>query len=190
VQTIVELAGSIEDLVRTRILLDRATAVFGIPVQVLQRAVALKRRGQGVEHPLRAVVSERRRGERDLEHRLLQALLMAPGALEDARRSLSPEDFRDAAAGALALRLWGGETEAEAGGHAEALERELLADVPELADWEAEARAVTRAMLERRLKVRLNERKEQLRRAADDDEAVRLMREIEEIGASLRALHG
>jgi hypothetical protein len=29
-----------------------------------------------------------------------------------------------------------------------------------------------------------------LRRAADDDEAVRLMREIEEIGASLRALHG
>jgi len=190
VATIIELAGSIEDPVRTRILLDRAAAVFGMPVAVLQRATALKRRGQGVEHPVRAVVEQRRRGERDLEHRLLQALLQAPGALEDTRRRLSPEDFMGHEARALAGRLWRGETgEIEEPGVA-ALERELLADLPELADWEAETRAVSRAMLERRLKGRLSERKEQLRRAADDDEAVRLMREIEEIGASLRALHG
>jgi DNA primase len=190
VQTIVELAGSIEDPVRTRILLDRATAVFGIPVQVLQRAVALRSRGQGVDHPVRAVVAERRRGERDLEHRLLQALLMAPGALEEARGLLSPEDFGSASGRALAVRLWRGEAGDEEDAEASALERELLAEVSELADWEAEARAITRAMLGRRLKVRLNERKEALRRAADEEEAVRLMREIEEIGASLRALHG
>jgi DNA primase len=190
VATIVELAGSIEDPVRTRILLDRAAAVFGMPVAVLQRATALKRRGQGVEHPVRAVVEQRRRGERDLEHRLLQALLQAPEGLEEARRCLSPEDFRGPEARALAGRLWRGETGDVEDPQLAALERELLTDLPELADWEAEARAVTRAMLERRLKGRLNERKEQLRRAADDEEAVRLMREIEEIGASLRALHG
>jgi hypothetical protein len=103
---------------------------------------------------------------------------------------LSPEDFRGPEARALAGRLWCGETGDVEDPQLAALERELLTDLPELADWEAEARAVTRAMLERRLKGRLNERKEQLRRAADDEEAVRLMREIEEIGASLRALHG
>jgi len=190
VATIVELAGSIEDPVRTQILLERAAAVFGMPVAVLQRATALRRRGLGVAQPVRAVVEQRRRGERDLEHRLLQALLQTAEGLEEARRVLSPGDFRDAGARALAGRLWSGATEDDADAAVAALERELLADLPELADWEAEARAVTRAMQERRLKGRLNERKEQLRRAATDEEAVRLMREIEEIGASLRTLHG
>ncbi len=190
VATIVELAGSIEDPVRTRILLDRAAAVFGMPVGVLARAVALKRRGQGVAHPVRAEVAERRRGERDLEHRLLQALMQAPAVLEETRRRLGPEDFRDAAGRALAMRLWNGGSGEDEAPAVLALERELLADLPDLADWEAEARAVSRAMEERRLRGRLSERKEQLRRAADDEEAVRLMREIEEIGASLRTLHG
>jgi DNA primase len=190
VATIVELAGSIQDPVRTQILLDRAAGVFGMPVAVLQRAVGLKRRGQGVEHPVHAVVALRRRGERDLEHRLLQALMQAPEALEEARRRLSPEDFMEATGRALAARLWRGDVTEIEDPEVAALERELLADMPELADWEAEARAVHRAMLERRLKHRLNERKERLRGAADDEEAVRLMREIEEIGASLRALHG
>lgn len=188
VATIIELAGSIEDPVRTRILLERAAAVFGMPVAVLQRATALQRRGQGVAQPVRAVVEQRRRGERDLEHRLLQALLQSAEGLAGARRVLSPEDFRDEAARALAARLWQGEP-VDGEDDAAGLARELLADLPDLADWEAEARAVSRAMLERRLKGRLNERKEQLRRAATDEEAVRLMREIEEIGASLRALH-
>jgi len=190
VATIVELAGGIDDPVRTRILLERAAAVFGLPVQVLQRAVALRRKGQGVEHPVRAVVAQRRQGERDLEHRLLQALLRAPRGLDEARRQLSPEDFRDATSRALAAHLWEGAGASLDDEKAAVLERELLATASDDTDWEDEARAVTRAMLERRLKARLHERNEQLRQTADDEEAVRLMREINEIGASLKALYG
>ena len=189
-QTVVGLAAGIPDPIRVRLLLDRAAQVLGVEAGVLQRAVGLRRSGQGVEKPLRAVVNEQRRGQRDLEGRLLQALLQAPEDIDEIRRHLSPEDFIDPACAGLARRLWqqaDGEYEDEA---VAALERELIAEVPALPDWGQELRAATRAMVERRLKGRIKETRERLRRADSEEEAAQLMKEIQDLGESLRALHG
>lgn len=189
-QTVVGLAGGIADPIRVKLLFDRAAQVLDVSAAVLQRAVALRRSGQSAERPLRAVVQEQRRGERDLERRLLQALLQAPEEVNEVRRHLSPEDFRDPASAGLARRIWqqaSGEHEDEA---TAALERELIAETRALPDWGQEVRVATRTMVERRLKGRLKETRERLRRADSQEEAARLMKEIQDIGASLKGLQG
>ncbi len=188
-QAVVGLAAEVRDPIRLRLLIERAGQVFGFPETVLTRAVALKRGGEGTERPLQGAVREQRRAEEGLERRLLQALLLAPGAITEARARLSAEDFRDPACAALALELWsGGEPPADAG--AAALARELTASGDPELNWAAEARGATRMMIERRLKQQLKDRQQRLDQtpAPAPDEAARLLQEIDDIARALRDL--
>ena len=63
----------------------------------------------------------------------------------------------------------------------DALERELIAEAPELPDWGAEVRALTHAMVERRRRYRRNDARERLRRAGSQDEAARVVQELQDI---------
>jgi hypothetical protein len=175
--------------VRARLLIERASQVFGLGEGVLARAAALKHTGQSSEAPLKAVVREQRRAESDLERTLLQALLQAPQALSGAREALSPEDFRDASCAALALWLWGGHEGLPDAEPAATLARELVVTHRSGFDWAAEAEGATRRMLERRLKQRMKDCRNRLSHAAGGPEAERLMQEIDEIARSLRELN-
>lgn len=189
-QAVVGLGTGIEDPIRLRLLLERASQVFGMSEAVLARAVTLRRQGQGVERPLAAALREQRGGEQDLERRLLRSLLHAPAERAEARRTLSPEDFGDPACAALARWVWGEEGEEwPAEEPAASLARELVAGGQEAFDWGAEARGATRRMVERRLLRQLRERRDALGHAAGDGEAARLMREIDEIARALRELN-
>ncbi|OGF15350.1 MAG: DNA primase [Candidatus Eisenbacteria bacterium RBG_16_71_46] len=188
-QAVVGLGAGLGDPVRVRLLLERAAQVFGFSETALARAVGLRRSGQDARRPVEALVAERRRGEHELERRLLQALLQHPAGLEDARAVLGPADFHDPACAALAQRLWSGGGEGPDAEAAAALERELAATSPELPDWPEQARVTMRAMAARRLREGLKERQQELRRADSEVERARLMREIQEIGRSLRNLN-
>jgi DNA primase len=186
---VVQLARGVSDPIRARLLSERAAEVFGVSESVVQRAIALARSGQDVARPIGAAVGEQRRGERDAERRLLQALLLAPAEVPAAKRQVSPEDFRDPACASLAGWLWRGDGDPP-GDDAATMQRELVNGAPELPDWADEARAALRVLVERRLRTRLKDTKEQLRRADSQAEAARLMQEIQDIGLSLRSLHG
>ncbi|MGH7731461.1 MAG: hypothetical protein ACRENJ_09480, partial [Candidatus Eiseniibacteriota bacterium] len=191
VQAVVRLAGEVRDPIRMRLLLERASQVFGLAEAVLSRAVALGRRGESVAAPVEAAVREQRRGESDLERALLRALLHAPEALEPVRAMVGPEDFRDAACGALARWLWSGRLELPDEGDEGALARELVAGADDTAgafDWAAEAIGAARRMVERRLKWQLREHRNQLGRAGEGSESTRLIQEIDAIARSLREL--
>ena len=151
---------------------------------MLARAISLQRTGADTRTPIQAAVRNASQGERGLERRVLQALLLAPAELGEARQRLSPEDFRDAPCASLALALWSGQPR---GDDAAALERELTA-APEELDWAAEAGGGVRRMVERRLKRQLQERRQQLHHAPPPEEATRLMQEIDELARSLRDL--
>jgi DNA primase len=183
-QAVVRLAVGVADPIRMRLLIERASQLLGLSEGVLTRAVALQRGGADSRSPIGAAVRAVGHTERTLERRLLQALLLAPDELGDARQRLSPEDFRDLDCAALALALWSGQPR---DGQTEALERELTAESQEL-DWAAEARGGVRRMVERRLLRQLQERRQQLHHAPPPEEAARLMQEIDELARSLRDL--
>jgi DNA primase len=183
-QAVVRLAVGVADPIRMRLLIERASQLLGLSEGVLTRAVALQRGGGDSRSPIGAAVRAVGHTERTLERRLLQALLLAPDELADARQRLSPEDFRDLECAALALALWSGQPR---DGQTEALERELTAESQEL-DWAAEARGGVRRMVERRLLRQLQERRQQLHHAPPPEEAARLMQEIDELARSLRDL--
>jgi len=183
-QAVVQLAASMPDPIRVRLLIERAAQLFGLAEGVISRAVALRRAGADTRAPISAAARAVSHTERSLERRLLQALLLAPGEMPEARQKLSPEDFHDAGCAALALALWSGQSR---GDDAAALERELSSDAREL-DWAAEARGGVRRMVERRLKQQLQERRQQLHHAPPPEEAARLMQEIDELARSLRDL--
>ncbi len=187
-QAVVRLAGEVRDPIRARLLLERASQVFGLAEAVLIRAVALGRRGESVEAPLQAVVREQRRGEGDLERALLRALLHAPEALETIRAVVGPDDFRDAECGALARWIWSGRADLPEGGDEGALARDLAAGAPAGFNWTAEATGAARRVVERRLKEQLREHRNQLGRTAEASESARLIQEIDTIARSLREL--
>jgi DNA primase len=188
-QAVVRLAVEVRDPIRARLLIERASQVFGLSEAVLGRAVGLSRRGENAAPPVQAAMREQRRGEGELERGLLRALLRAPEALDAVRVQVSPEDFRDPDAAALARRLWsGGADLAAEPGPEGALARDLATDAPAGFDWQAEALGGARRMVERRLKEQLREHRNRLGRTAGADESARLMQEIDTIARSLREL--
>jgi DNA primase len=186
-QAVVRLASEVRDPVRVALLLERAEAVLGLAARTLARAVRLRGTGQRSEAPVAAAVRAQRGREQALERRLLGALLRAPTVLDEATRELSPDDFGEPSCAALAEVLWHADA-VPADGPAASLARELEASGDDTWDWDAEARGAIRRMLERRWKASLKERRERLGRAADPEEAVRLMHEIEDIARKLRAV--
>jgi DNA primase len=183
-QAVVRLAVGLSDPIRLRLLIERAAQLLGLSEGVLTRAIALQRGGADTRAPIGAAVRAVGHTERTLERRLLQALLLAPDEMPEARQRLSPEDFRDSECVALALALWSGQARE---GELAQLERELTAETLEL-DWAAEARGGVRRMVERRLLRQLQERRQQLHHAPPPEEAARLMQEIDELARSLRDL--
>ena len=187
-QAVVRLAAEVRDPIRVRLLLERASQVFGLPESVLGRAVGMQKGGQSTEAPLKAAVREQRRGESELERALLRALLHAPEQLEAARAQLSPEDFQDADCASLARWLWSGRADLPESGVEGALARELAASGAGDKNWSAEAVGAARLILERKLLQRLKERKILLSRAPDGPDTSRLMEEVNELARTLKEL--
>jgi DNA primase len=187
-QAVVRLAAEVRDPIRVRLLLERASQVFGLPESVLARAVGLQKGGQSTEAPLKAAVREQRRGESELERALLRALLHAPEQLEAVRGQLSPEDCQDADCASLARWLWSGRADLPESGVEGALARELAASAPPGFDWVSEASGATRRMVERRLMQQLKERSHRLGQTVEAAESARLIQEIDTIARSLREL--
>jgi DNA primase len=187
-QAVVRLAGEVRDPIRVRLLIERASQVFGLPESVLARAVGLGKRGESATPPLQAAVREQRRGAGDLERALLRALLHAPEALAPVRESVGPEDFQDQGCAALARWLWAGRPGLPEDGAEGDLARDLAAAAPARFEWAPEAVGAARRMVERRLKEQLREHRNRLGRTAEADESARLIQEIDTIARSLREL--
>lgn len=187
-QIVVRLAAGMSDAIRLRLFLERASQVFALPEAVLSRAVRLQRTGQKSEAPIAAAVAQQRRGESDLEHRLLKALLLWPDGIPAAREAVPPEEFRDPAARRLAAMLWAGEEDPSlADEPAGALARELATNDEEGTDWSAEAMGGIRRLSLRRLKQEIKDRRERLPRA-QGEEAARMLAEIDDIARRIQHL--
>ncbi len=187
-QTVVQLASSIPDAIRRRLLVERAAQVFGMSEAVIARAVGLGRGGQDVERPIAAAVGRQRAARQNAERLLLRALLHAPEALPAAVEQLVPEDFEDGPERQLAAWLWvHGTEETPEDEVAAGLVRELLADSPEGFDWISEAEGAKRRMLLKSLERARRDRMARLS-GARESEADALMLEIRTIGERLKKL--
>jgi DNA primase catalytic core len=185
VQAVVRLAGEVRDPIRLRLLLERASQVFGLAEAVLSRAIALGRRGENVNAPLQAAVREQRRGEGDLERRLLQALIHAPDQLDAVRSHVGPGDFRDPDCAALAEWLWSERLDLPEEGAAGALARELAVAGSGTSDWAAEAVGGMLRMTERKLRERKKEIRMALQKHGAESGVTDLQREDQTIAEAL-----
>jgi DNA primase len=176
-QAVVRLAAEVRDPIRVRLLLERASQVFGLPEAVLGRAVGMHKGGQSTEAPLKAAVREQRRGESDLERRVLSALLHASAELERARERLLPEDFRDSECAALARWLWSGRPDLPDQGAEGVLARELASSENSSVDWRAEAYGAILRMQRRKLTERQSELRALLAKTTPESEIRDLQQE-------------
>jgi DNA primase len=188
-QVVVRLLAGVTDTIRHRLLVERASQVFGVAEGVIARAARLATAGDASGGPVASVVkAERRRGS-DLERRLLRALLSAPELLDEVRAELRIEDFEDGDARALAGWWWQHGVvlpPGEEGDGAAALARELAsAGEEDGMDPRAEVIGATRRLVMRRLQRELRARQAGLATARGED-ATRLMHEIQEIARALR----
>lgn len=187
-QMVVRLATGVPDAIRSRLLVERASQVFGLSENVIDRAVQLARTGQGAERPIAAAVGEQRRAQDSLERRLLQALVWAPEVLDEARGVLTPRDFRDPVAAELAADWWENGVDVPLGeGPAVALARELLAGTQEGSDPGAEVQGVLRRLKARALEQERRELQSRLA-SARDEESNSILQRIQDIAHSLRRL--
>lgn len=186
-QVFVRLLVGVQDTIRSRLLVERASQVFGLSEAVLARAARLARGGQASEAPIASAVRAQQKSEHDLERKALQALLHADTYRDWARALLTPEEFADPAARELATALWRGDDAGTLDGTAGDLARELLAGAPEEYDWHAEAEGALRAVKVRALDRARREHRARLA-SARGDEANRLMAEIDRISKQIREL--
>jgi len=189
-QVVVRLLGGVTDTIRHRLLVERASQVFGVDEGVIARAARLAAGGDRGGAPVTVAVQAQRRRESELERRLLRALWAAPDLLEAARAELGVEDFEDGGARALAAWWWerGVVMPDEDGPDgAAALARELASEQEEGQDHRAEGLGSIRRLVVRRLQRELRSRQSGLKAARGDD-ATRLMNEIQEIARALQKL--
>jgi DNA primase len=166
-QAVVDLGAAVGDPVRRRLLAERAAQVLGFPEATLLRAVELKRAGRGAEVPLQAAVARRAESESAPERRMLRLLVQGPGALRWARDDLGPDDFRDPACRAAAVRLWAGEDPCAGADEAAVLARELASGEAEPVA-EAAVRAEALGLALRRVRADQRALTLEVRRAGDD----------------------
>jgi DNA primase len=179
-QVLVRLFGGVQDTIRERLLVERASQVFAMPEGVIAQAVRHSRSAPAREQAVAAPPTRPRRAEDALERKVLQALLHAPGALESAREALTPSAFAEGAARQLAETMWDGGDALAAEGDGAALARELLATETEGFDWDAEAIGAVRMLRVRGLDRERRENRSRLA-SARGEEADRLMMEIDRI---------
>ena len=182
-QAMVELALQVGDEIRRRLLLERASRLFGIDQVVLDRAVELKRKGQHSDQPIQAVLRAQRGGVQSLERQALQALLMAPEEIGFARGEIAPGDFEDPACATLAAQLWEGGSGVPEAEPAAGLARELIAGAAELVDWATTARVALLRLAIRRMQRESRKLEENQKRAGSPSESDAIAREIEALHA-------
>jgi len=197
-QVVVRLLAGVDDPVRLQGLVQRAAQVLGrslslrsgVDEQTIAQAVRLARKTsqratQSTQSPSNPVQSQGRAGQ--LERRLLLGLWHAPAQLESARAELQVDDFEDAGARALAGLWWEqGIVLPEGDGAAAVLARELAA-APVAGDPAEETLGAIRKLVIRRWERERRELQAQLETARGDD-APRLLREIQDIGQTLKQL--
>lgn len=197
-RAVVRLAAVVKDPIRQRRLIERGAAVFGLAEPVLLKALSLELAGQGAGQgagqPIEAAVRERSRASSQLERGLLQALLMAPEGLDQVREGLSPEDFHDPEARALASWVWSGDVDPPADPAAAVLFRELSSSAAEGMNWLAEIEARSRRIHQKRLEQesqRLQQRVEHLQRNGrdGDPEMHELLQQRHELRRSISELN-
>jgi DNA primase len=186
-QSVVRMLGGVQDEIRARLLVERASQVFALSENVIARAVRLARSGQTSERPVSAAVGAQRRVDHELERKVLQALLHAPGALAWARAEADPEEFPDGPVRELARVLWTGQDPLAGADEGAQLARELLATEVEGFDWDAEARGALRKWKVKGLERDRRDRRTRLATARGDD-ALRLMTEIDHISKQILEL--
>jgi DNA primase len=192
-QILVRLLTGVSDPIRHRLLVERASRVFGLSEAVIARAARLASGGDKSGRPVTAAVHAQRRVGNELERRLLRGLLHAPELLESARAELGAEDLEDAGARALA-KLWWEQGVVMPGEDAPdgvaSLARELATEASQAEEGQDERAEVLGAI--RRLVMRRLQRDRRAREAqlvtARGEESTRLMREIQEIASTLKKL--
>jgi DNA primase len=185
---VVRLLAGVRDTIRHRLLVERASQVFGLSEGVIARAARqATASGERVPEPVSAAVRAQRRVEGELERRLLRGLWLAPELLDEARAELQPADLEDPGARALAGWWWEhGVTLPEGDGEAAALARELASTERET-DPSAEVLGTIRRLVVRRLQRELRARRAGLA-GASGETAERLMQEIQDIARTLQKL--
>jgi DNA primase len=189
-QVVVRLLTGVHDTIRHRLLVERASQVFGVSEEVIARAARLASGGDRSGHPVTAAVQGQRRRESDLERRLLRGLWEAPDLLDAVRAEWRVEDFEDGSARALAAWWWQhgvGMPSGDGAGDAASLARELASGAEEGQDHRAEVLGALRRLTVRRLQRELRSRQAGLAAARGGD-AERLMHEIQEIARALQKL--
>jgi DNA primase len=187
-QVVVRLLAGVRDTIRHRLLVERASQVFGISEGVIARAARqATASGERVPEPVSTAVRAQRRAEGELERRLLRGLWNAPELLDEARAELQPAHLEDPGARALAGWWWEhGVTLPEGDGEAAALARELASTERET-DPSAEVLGTIRRLVVRRLQRELRARRAGLA-GASGEAAERLMQEIQDIARTLQKL--
>lgn len=186
-QSVVRMIGGVQDTIRFRLLVERASQVFGLPEAIIARAVQQVSKGQPASPSAATGARGKPRVLTDLERKALQSLLHAPDLVDWARGQLRLEDFDDEGAQALIAALWEGEDPMALDGEAAELVRELLAASPEQFDWHAEAEGAVRMLKVRALKRSWRERQSRLA-SASGEEANRLLAEIDLINKQILEL--
>jgi DNA primase len=185
---VVRLLAGVTDAIRHRLLVERASQVFGLSEAVIARAARPPAAGgERGGNPVSDAVRAQRRAEGEMERRLLRGLWHAPELLDEAREELKVSDFEDAGARALAGWWWEhGVVLPEGDGEAAALARELASEGREQ-DQRAEVLGAIRRLVVRRLQRELRARRSGLATASGES-AERLMQEIQDIARTLQKL--
>ena len=188
VQAVVRVVARVPDPVRTRLLVERAGAVFGLEPDVLMRAVDLRRTGQVSERPVAAAVASRRQARRGIEVDVLRALLQDRESLAEALGTIEPGDFEDPLCASVAAWLWESGAGFPEDPEAAALVREL--SLPPEGDyhWREQARGGVRQLVIRRLKGRRREAQERLRQAVSATEQTSLLQSVQELSQQIEDL--
>lgn len=187
-QVVVRLLTGVTDTIRHRLLVERASQVFGLSEGVIARAARLATGGDKSGQSVTVAVKSQRRVESEVERRLLAALWHEPELLESVRREVAVEQFEDHGARALASWWWQhGVVLPEDDGEAAALARELASAGEEGQDHRAEVVGAIRRLTVRRLQQERRARESQLA-TARGEEQTKLMREIQEIASTLKKL--
>lgn len=187
-QVVVRLLTGVSDTIRQRLLVERASQVFGLSESVIAQAARLATRGDRSGQPVAVAVKTQRRIESELERRLLRGLWSAPELIEAARAELEAGDFEDGGARALAEVWWrDGVVMPADDGEAAVLARELASAGGEGQDHRAEVIGALRRLVVRRLQRQMRRCQSSLGAARGDD-ATRLMQEIQDIARTLQKL--
>jgi len=188
-QAIVPLIAGVTETIRRHLLIERASQVFGLPEQVVRKAVEGASRSATSSAPVAPAVS-RPTGPLvvdKLERDLLQGLWHVPERLDDVRGEVPTSWFEDGQARALAELWWDlGVMIPEEDDASVSLARELAsAQVGQGWDASAEVTGAVRLMKVRRLKHEMRERHARLR-GASGEQAIALLQEIQDLAQALQ----